>query len=274
MTQTKSLTYDQIEAFDRLGVLRLDGLISAERVRRARAAVLAPLARRGLWRDGAWRLDAAPKPRWPASGLKTAKVIGNKHPALAALLEEPALRAAVDVLLDGRPFDNAVYRRPQVLFTLPNADRWTLPNGWHVDCPRVASGVRPGVQLFTFLDVVEPGGGGTLAIAGSHRLLNDGRHYRLKEMTPRLRREAFFRDLYGATPSRTDLPVGAVGDVPLRVVEMTGAPGDVWLVDLRVLHSAAPNAAERPRLMATHRFFRADVMREVAEAFGWSPKDM
>jgi hypothetical protein len=273
MTQT-SLTHDQIETFDRLGVLRLDRLLSAARVRRARAAVLAPLERRGLWRNGAWRLDAAPRPKWPDSGLKTAKVIGNKHPELAALLAEPALVAAVDVLLDGRALDDAIYRRPQVLFTLPNADRWTLPNGWHVDCPRLASGVRPGVQLFTFLDVVEPGGGGTLAIAGSHRLLNDARHYRLKDMTPRLRREPFFRDLYAGSPEHTDLPAGVVGDVALQVVEMTGAPGDAWLVDLRVLHSGAPNAAERPRLMATHRFFRADVMREVTEAFGWDPKGM
>lgn len=269
MTQT-SLTHDQIAAFDREGVLRLDGLLSAERVRRARAAVLAPLERRGLWQGGAWRLDAAPRPKWPDTGLKTAKVIGNKHPELAALLEEPALVAAVNVLLDGRPLDDAIYRRPQVLFTLPNADRWMLPNGWHVDCPRLASGVRPGLQLFTFLDVVEPGGGGTLAIAGSQRLLNDGRHYRLKDMALRLRREPFFRDLYAVAPDRTDLPSGAVGDVSLQVVEMTGAPGDAWLVDLRVLHSAAPNAAKRPRLMATHRFFRADAMREVAEAFGWN----
>ena len=56
---------------------------------------------------------------------------------------------------------------------------------------------------------------------------------------------------------------------PLRVVEMTGAPGDVWLMDLRTFHSASPNAAEVPRVMVTQRFVRRDIAREFAEAHGW-----
>jgi len=30
-----------------------------------------------------------------------------------------------------------------------------------------------------------------------------------------------------------------------------------------------PNAADRPRIMATHRFVRADVVQELSEAYGW-----
>jgi ectoine hydroxylase-related dioxygenase (phytanoyl-CoA dioxygenase family) len=63
---------------------------------------------------------------------------------------------------------------------------------------------------------------------------------------------------------------GAVADVALEVVELTGAPGDAYLTDLRLLHTAAPNATDRPRVMATHRFVRAGVMRELAEGFEWS----
>jgi ectoine hydroxylase-related dioxygenase (phytanoyl-CoA dioxygenase family) len=133
------------------------------------------------------------------------------------------------------------------------------------------------VQLFAFLDVVEARGGGTLAIAGSHRLLNEGRAIRPSEFARLLRAKPFFADLLIADPSanspqhRADLfhRTGAVGGVRLQIVEMTGVPGDLWLTDLRVLHAGAPNATERPRMMLTFRYERSDLLREVADAFGW-----
>ena len=61
-----------------------------------------------------------------------------------------------------------------------------------------------------------------------------------------------------------------VDGVRLELVELTGVPGDAYLTDLRVLHSGAPNASVRPRMMATYRFMRADLMAEFAQAYGWS----
>jgi hypothetical protein len=156
---------------------------------RAREHVQRRLAQLGLWKGGAWCLADAPRPQWPATGLKTSQVVGNKHPDVQALLDEPTLCMAVHTLLDGQSFDRTVYRQPQVLFTLPNSDSWTVPTQWHVDTPRLASGRRPGVPLFTFLDTVEARGGGTLVIAGSHRLLNEGRFIRMKELQHLLSRE-------------------------------------------------------------------------------------
>jgi ectoine hydroxylase-related dioxygenase (phytanoyl-CoA dioxygenase family) len=265
-------TRQQLDTFVSQGVLHVKGLLSPDRVRRAREVVLRRLEQRGLWKAGAWRLDAAPRPKWPDRGLKASKVIGNKYAEIADLLDEPALCATVDALLGGRPFDRTVFKRPQVLFTLPNADTWTLPStGWHSDSPRLPSGAFPGLQLFTFLDTVEPRGGGTLVIAGSHRLDN-GRTTRPSELRRAFGREAFFHELFSEerTSECPALPSGSVGDIPLRVVELTGAPGDVWLLDLRILHCGAPNAAEKPRMMATYRYVRADLMRELAEVFGWS----
>jgi hypothetical protein len=40
----------------------------------------------------------------------------------------------------------------------------------------------------------------------------------------------------------------------LEVVELTGQPGDVYLMDLRVLHSRCANTLPVPRLMITQRF--------------------
>jgi ectoine hydroxylase-related dioxygenase (phytanoyl-CoA dioxygenase family) len=275
MTGSSTLTPQQLADFDRRGLLRLPGLLSAERVRRAREYVQERLALVGLWRDGAWRLNNRPGPQWPDSGVKASKVIGNRNPAVEALIDEPALLAAVDVLLEARPFDRHLYKRPQVLFTLPNIDVWTIPTGWHVDGPRLASGRRPGVQLFACLDTVEPGGGGTLVIAGSHRLLNEGRAVSISDVRRRLCRVDYFRQLYAGVqesaedPARLLTQVGSAGDIELAVVELTGAPGDAWLIDLRLLHAAAPNASDRPRLMATHRFWRVDVMAELVQAFAW-----
>jgi hypothetical protein len=91
-----------------------------------------------------------------------------------------------------------------------------------------------------------------------------------------LRAEPFFADLLAGDPqscspqNRAELlhRTGAVGNLQLQIVEMTGAPGDVWLMDLRVLHAGAPNACERPRMMLTFRYERSDLLREVADAFG------
>ena len=272
---TLTLTSEQLDEFDRRGVVRFDALLSLDRVRRVREHVQRRLARLGYWRNGDWHLDHAPRLRWPDRGLKTSKVVGNNHPDVEALLEEPALLAAADTLLGGRPFDRTIHKRPQVLFTLPNAGSWTLPSGWHADGVRLASGGRPGVQLFACLDFVEPRGGGTLVIAGSHRLFNLGRTLLSKEFNRLLRQQRFFRDLLAAEGSTAfadggALPSGVIDGIDLEVIELTGGPGDAYLIDMRMLHTGAPNALTRPRIMATHRFWRADLVQELAEAYGWT----
>lgn len=269
---TLAPTPEQRAVFERDGVVRLEGFLPAEIVAAAQAAVRRRLEAAALWRDGAWRLDAT-RPVWPDHGVKTAKTIGNKHPELTALMEAPAIRAIVDELLEGHEIDRGIYPRPQMLFTLPNADQWMITTGWHTDAPRLASRRPAGVQVFTFLDHVAPRGGGTLVIAGSHRLLNDGVFLTAKHVHRLLGREPFFRRLWTKRPipwpDDAELPSGAVDNLPLRVMELTGKPGDVWLMDLRVLHNGAPNAGERPRLMVTYRFVRRDVAREIAEGMGW-----
>lgn len=133
------------------------------------------------------------------------------------------------------------------------------------------------MQLFAFLDVVEARSGGTLVIAGSHHLLNEARPIRPSKFGGLLRAEPFFSDLIASDADAEGLQcraelfhrTGAVGNVRLRIAEMTGLPGDVWLMDLRVLHAGAPNAGERPRVMLTFRYERSDLLHEVAAAFGW-----
>jgi hypothetical protein len=266
------LTPEQRATFLRDGLIRLPGFLPAERVAAAQAVVFAALERGGFWRDGAWRLpDEKPVP--PAHGPSASKLIGNKHPELAALFDEDPARALLETLLEGQKADRRIYRRPMSLFTLPQAGAWTMANNWHTDAPRLASRRAPGVQLFTFLSPVGPRGGGTMAIAGSHRLLEDGRFLTAKQMRHELGREPYFRQLWRSEPlvwpAEAEYPAGAAFNLPLRVVEMTGEPGDVWLMDLRTFHTASHNAAEVPRVMITQRFIRREVVREIAEGMGW-----
>ena len=222
-------------------------------MQRAREHVQRRLALLGYWQNGAWQLDQAPKLKWPDRGLKTSKAVGNNHPDVDALLDEPPLLAAIDALLGGRTFDRTIHKRPQLLFTPPNAGQWTLPSGWHADGIRLASGGCSGVQLFACLDVVESRGGGTLVISGSHRLFNLDRLLRAKEFNRLLRRQRFFRELLAAEGSTAfaegqDLPRGVIDDIDLEVVELTGGPGDAYLLDMR----AARRCSQRFHPAAHH----------------------
>jgi hypothetical protein len=78
-----------------------------------------------------------------------------------------------------------------------------------------------------------------------------------KSVKRRLEREPYFRDLMSKNPSNRDRFTAEwrrVAGSELRVVEMCGEPGDVVLMDMRVLHAPAPNALRVPRIMITQRF--------------------
>ena len=97
------------------------------------------------------------------------------------------------------------------------------------------------------------GGGGTLFVAGSHRLLDaPGRELRSKAFKKALRKKPYFNVLLGednAERARYLAEAHRVDGIDLRVVELTGEPGDVVLADARLLHAPAPNAQSTPRLM-------------------------
>lgn len=147
-----------------------------------------------------------------------------------------------------------------LLMTLPGqsvagpVSEWTIPpTHWHTDAPRVSGPGVPGIIMLSFLDTVAPGGGGTLFVAGSHRLLDaPGRELRSKAFRKALKRRPYFDVLLGATsPERTRFleESHCVDGVDVRLVELTGEPGDVVFADARLLHAPAPNVRQTPRLM-------------------------
>ncbi|HXQ45717.1 MAG TPA: phytanoyl-CoA dioxygenase family protein [Caulobacteraceae bacterium] len=284
MTRPFSLSPEQLEQFERLGVVRLEGLFSADGVRSAREAVLRRLAQRGITEAGGWRLDdprlnevRAGHPWWRVSQPLPSRAIGGqpgRASELEALGREPALLAAAEALLGGREFDRTGQQRLRVLINLPDPAPWTTPRGWHTDSQQLASGQSPGLQLFAFLDVVGPGGGGTLVVTGSHRLLKSGRFMTQPQVRERLNQHPFFKRFESEAPTepkdqaRLMSETYLAGDVELKIMELTGQPGDAYFTDLRLAHTGRPNSSDHPRLMITRPFIRADLKREIREGPG------
>ena len=129
----------------------------------------------------------------------------------------------------------------QLLLSPPNQGASTLESlNWHVDIAANPKGPLPGIQAFFLIDDVAPGGGATLALAGSHRVNTQGMptSSQLREVLK--------------TPG--DLR-GNLHRLGIEIIEMSGHAGAVVLMDLRVLHTPSVNSTKNVRMMATTRFF-------------------
>ena len=155
----------------------------------------------------------------------------------------------------------------QILFTLPGKKPWSIPHdAWHVDTPRLGSLGPPGLQLFICLDDVVPQGGGTLVVSGSHNLLNGKQKLRSREIKTALRREDYFSRLFSPsvdTQTASDNRRGRVGEIDLELIELSGKAGTAYLMDLRLLHTPAPNASDAARIMLTCRLPRSAIVSQI-----------
>lgn len=161
-----------------------------------------------------------------------------KVPGLHEALSTPELIACI-TRLAGRP--PSAIQDTQLLLSPPNQGTSTLENlNWHVDIAANPKGPLPGIQAFFLIDDVAPGGGATLALAGSHRVDTQGMptSSQLREVLK--------------TPG--DLR-GNLHRLGIEIIEMSGRAGDVFLMDLRVLHTPSVNSTKNVRMMATTRFF-------------------
>jgi hypothetical protein len=235
--------------FEERGVLRVERLVPASVTRPARDAVWSELERLKLRAGGKWHLRQL-------EGVPTFQITGRiaqrlqPLPACDALIP-PALRALVDALAGTKLA--AAQAHPSMLITPPQKHAWSVPHaGWHVDV-RAVDARLPGIQVFVLVDDVAPRGGATIALAGSHRLLGSvGARQRA------LRESAHFRKLFedhGGDRGEL-LQVRELEGIPLQVVEMHGRAGDVYLMDMRILHAPSTNSAARPRMSATGRYLR------------------
>jgi hypothetical protein len=198
---------------------------------------------------------------WPAIGLKRS----STDPIFDAVAA-PRLCGAIDQLL-GEGHWEVPKSWGGFLITYPPASPspWELPaRGWHWDGDAFHHlDALNGILLFTFFSQVEPRGGGTLAAAGSHRLLERFHRALPPDDRPRhailLKRfsgsHPWLAELTGITPTTGDRitrfmeTTTEIDGIPARVVELTGEPGDAVLCHPSIFHAAAPNRADAPRFM-------------------------
>ena len=181
------LTQHQIETFETKGLIRLDGFLEQDKVAAAQKFIFGLAEKEGFWRDGVWQVDKiSDRP----------KFIKPMHKAKLDTLMTDRLLTVINMLVDGQALDEVLLRPPALLFTSPQKTEWAVPaSAWHLDTPRLPGAGLPGVQVFTFLDTVIPQGGGTLVVAGSHRLLNTGKFISSQNTKKMLKREPYFRNL-------------------------------------------------------------------------------
>jgi hypothetical protein len=154
--------------------------------------------------------------------------------------------------------------RPLVTFPEPGA--WDVPaRQWHWDNPCELHLDRPkALFIVGFIGSVAPRGGGTLILSGSPRLLiqQEGRipagqrHGSITADRDRFHRsDPWLMTLTGQAASPADRIAAfmdtetTVDGVPLRVVELTGEPGDMVFCHPLLVHCAAPNRGTWPRFM-------------------------
>lgn len=150
--------------FERRGIVKLEGVFTREVAAAMRDAVW------NAWGDvyGARRDDSstwAGVHRWRA--IKAAK----RHPSFREILGDQ-LRAFADLALGpGWSTSNGF---GEVLASVPDAPRWHLPSRrWHSDYGYDVS-MEPlaALRVFAVFGAVRPGGGGTLLVEGSHRMVD------------------------------------------------------------------------------------------------------
>jgi hypothetical protein len=254
-SQLTTLTSSDLQRFER------DGYVV---VRQAFARADGLAMERQWWRELAdthdIRRDDRSSWRQIRGDLKAAK----RDPVQGRILTE-RVRGVFDDLLG-----TGAWSRPRnwgrSLVTFPEPGGWEVPTGhWHWDNPCELHLDHPmGLFVVSLIGSVAPRGGGTLILSGSPRLLiQQERRIPASQRPDSIARlwERFHRShpwlmaLTGQAPSPADRIAAfmdgetSVEGVPLRVVELTGEPGDMVFCHPVMVHCVAPNRGEWPRFM-------------------------
>jgi len=247
-----TLSASQLERFHTDGWIVMEGAFSPGDARAMQDAWWSELSDvNGIRRD-----DRATGHQ-PRSDLKRAK-----RDPIQNRIATSRVRGVLDDLL-GRARWTWPAHWGRVLTTFPQTGPWRLPTRiWHSDSPFAwHREALNGVMVVSFIGTVAPRSGGTLIVSGSPQLLR--RHdASLGEIERRRgdidhfhRSHRWLSTLTGHAPSPSDRTGYFIDDVVdidgarVRVVELTGEPGDMVFCHPSIVHCAAPNCGENPRFM-------------------------
>ena len=255
------LTAEQREEFNRSGIVRLRGAVAQEVVKEMRDCVWDAVEGRGEVRRDDPRT-------WKAQ--RTTGLHDLPESLSFQRIASPSLCDALDTLFGTRNWQRPE-RRFSMLVAFPESDKpWDVPSqGWHLDYPVVrALEGNYAVRIFVSLVNLGHGGGGTLFIAGSHRLLQrilaNKTAERIRSADARkamIRNSPWAKALF-SLDGKTDRvrrfinTSTTIDRQEVRVVEMTGEPGDVFLTHPALLHSISTNCSSEPRIVLSGSVYR------------------
>ena len=261
------LSPEEVEAFEKRGYLHLKEAFPRAAALEMQEFMWSELERMhgfkrddpATWNLEGWSPDRAPY-RWTMLRLNQSKdhPIYKKlaAPRMVSALEEVAGEHAASLKQSWGAFTPVFPSRSNAPWNLGDGGEW----GCYAD-PQVPWSMG----VITFFSDVRPQGGGRLLVEGSHRLVRafhdrlnpgqllDGRHLPVREFCERY---PFFAELTGKEPDRGDRvrrymeETTEVDGVELRVVELTGEPGDAVFYNRSLISSnAARNLTDTPVFM-------------------------
>ncbi|MGM8226614.1 phytanoyl-CoA dioxygenase family protein [Cellvibrio sp. ARAG 10.3] len=228
------MTTEQEKAFREKGCIYIPGALEKNVVQPVKDHVLKELKGLNIWSTGrvlSQKLKGVPV--FQQTG-KLGQLIS--YPGLNEKLVSQELYSDMCILAGA----SLQAQTGQLLISLPHQIAWTLEGlNWHRDISKSPLRGIPGVQVFVLLDTVAVNGGATLALVGSHKLKNQSQT----------------KEVISVLTSHSANHSVNIGGIELSIMEMLGRPGDVYLMDMRVLHTPSINATRNVRLMATARYF-------------------
>jgi hypothetical protein len=259
-----------LETFAETGIVKLRAVFSPDEAERMRDAVWRDL----YHTDGVRREDRS---TWHRSAPLRKLSRAKRDTSFEALFGEP-LRGLADRLLGEGWTADAGFG--QLLVSFPDAERWHLPGRdgfWHSDLGGRGStdDPLPSVRFFALFGDVAPGGGGTLLVAGSDRMI-----MRYVQANPDVERtlkadvawnqdipwlaELTLAELPGERSDKQDedrrrrfmKTTTDVDGIPAQVIEACGQPGDVYVCAPWTVHCKPPNASDRPRFLRAVSLYR------------------
>jgi hypothetical protein len=283
----KVLSPSDVEQFIELGYVKLAHAFTPDAAMAVQAFLGGKLAERGILKD-----DRATWTK-PLVHIKEA----YNGPVFEACETDRLTDAVEDLVGEGRwrtRNESADWGWWPVNFSVGAGRAWDIPaDGWHWDGMHFRHTVDApdqGLLMLCAFSEVAPRGGGTLVAEGSHRSVarflrqfEDGIAYK-RAIKTFPTSHAWFQDLtqarvrtfWGGSRSGVRQPETIadrvthfmagrsrfdVDGAPLRVVELTAAPGDVFLCHPFLYHAASPNHSGRPRFMCNRHTPLSEPMR-------------
>jgi hypothetical protein len=248
----QTLSAQALESFHRYGLLRIAGAVTPPHINACEQLV---------WKE--WLKHSGAQPNRPQSW---SKINGSVLKPLARLPEFAftacaAVRLVLDQILGG-PWQIAK-TGGGFLASAPYGleDGWQMPSGnWHWDYYS-----EGGPWVFTPIGRHPTRSGGTLLIAGSHRLVLDffaALSESQRELPMKQKRQLFASlhpwfaalqekagpDAQSFAMKMMDQPLCA-GGVDLRIVDVAGEAGDVVIMAQGMIHSVPATVGPRPRCL-------------------------